>query len=119
MTLSHRSSIGAKPDHAAPNRVSMPPGPHSLARLRIWSGAKNQTGFAPGNCGSSGDELRWVSPMRPEYFICSPKCRCSVSRKLLLPAMSTNATGAFRGQRGHAIVGDDLIVAAERFDEGG
>ena len=91
--VSHRSSIGAKPDHAAPNRASMPPGPHSLARLRIWSGAKNHDGLAPGNSGSSGDELRWVSPMRPEYFIWSPKCRCSVARNSLLPAMSTNATG--------------------------
>ena len=77
--------------------ISTPPGPHSFARLRIWSGAKNQVGLAPGSAGSSSEMLPWVSPTRPEYFICSPKCRCNFSRNALLPAMSTYATAESAG----------------------
>src|SRR6202007_1809892 len=34
-----------------------------------------------------------ISPMRPEYFIWSPKCRCSMARSSPLLAISTRATG--------------------------
>ena len=60
-----------KPDHAAPNRSLKPAGPHSLVRLRIWSGAKKNCGLAPGSTGarSSGDDFRCVSPMIPLYHL--------------------------------------------------
>ena len=48
VTVSHPSRLGAKPDHAPPHTVSMPPRPHSLAPLRISSGAKNHPRLAPG-----------------------------------------------------------------------
>ena len=58
-----------------------------------------------------------MSPIRPEYFIRSPKCRCSFARNALLPAMSTNADRRIRRQRRYFVVGHDLVVAAERPDE--
>ena len=96
------------------NRVSMPPGPHSLARLRIWSGAKNQAGLAPGSSGSSGDELRCVSPMRPEYFICVAEMAVQPCAQLAVARHVDEGGRRIGWQRGHPVVGHDLVVAAER-----
>jgi hypothetical protein len=63
--VTQRSSIGTNPDHALANLDSMPPGPHSLARLRIWSGAKNQIGLAtnPSQRPDAFGLTRWFAQM--------------------------------------------------------
>ena len=89
VTLSHWSSFGAKPDHAAPKRCRRRPVPIPWRACGSGLARRTSSAWRPAVSGSSGDVLRWVRPTRPEYFIWSPKCRCSVSRKPLLPAMST------------------------------
>ena len=85
-----RSRLGAKPDHAAPKRCIDAARAPFLGALADLVGREEPARLGAGQFRlRRATSARWVSPTRPEYFIWSPKCRCSVSRSGLLPAMST------------------------------
>ena len=53
----------------------------------------------------------------PEYFIWSPKCGAARARSALLPAMSTIGDRRSAAAMSTRVIGDDLVIAAERADE--